>query len=524
MRRSRRSRMAAAAMTVIMIAMMTVPSLADTLAPEIPGLDKAAVTRNITGTGKGEYGTASDADESEADDEMILDDDQLLIASDSSARIGYTVDGKEKDSISFYVYRNPTTNEAITPDPAILRITQMAGEEDAGDIQVLVGVPDNPEDGLKDRIEIVPPNDCYLSKGETLEYQIRFVVSEAMAEGKESIYNDGRKHFITISWNGHEESVPVYYGIDGLYSYYSAESLYQYKGSIFTDQESGIEYRVIGHVKLNETDPSAFTIHHEFGVFADMQGTDEQGNPVPLRITRARLNPDGNFVFSNGSAEMNLQMDEDGWISIPLRMKKEVFSNWRTKAVSQNKMKLQYYLLSDLVIEYNDGYYAGGSTEPLPLVYAVSYIPTSQSGGGSSGGSGGSGGGGGSGSGTSSTGTVQGGPAVTPRVTHASSEDVGWTQKDGAWYYMDAAGKPVADWLLGPDGRWYFLAPDGVMKTGWLQLGGTWYFLNADGAMANGWVQGADGKWYYLQQDGRMAVDMTTPDGYYVDSDGVWVQ
>ena len=89
---------------------------------------------------------------------------------------------------------------------------------------------------------------------------------------------------------------------------------------------------------------------------------------------------------------------------------------------------------------------------------------------------------------------------------------------------MDAANTPVTDWLLGPDGRWYFLAPDGVMKTGWMQIGKDWYFLNADGAMANGWVQGADGKWYYLQPDGKMAVDMRTPDGYYVGPDGVWIQ
>ena len=517
MRRSKTNRLIAAAMTVIMTGMMSGPSLAGIPASGLPGLNKAAVTRNITGTAGGGLRIATD----DGGDDYLELQAKERIASASSAQIDYTVDGKAKDSISFYVCRDPLTNEAITPDPVSLRITQTAGEEDAGDIRVSVGVPDNPEDGLKDRIQIVPPADSYLSKGETLEYQIRFVVSEAMKEGKENIYNDGSKHFITISWDGQEEPVPVYYGIDGLYSYYSAESAAQYEGGIFTDQNSGTDYRIAGHVKLNETDPSTFTIRHKFGVFDDMQGMDEQGNHVPLKITRARLNPDGNFVFSDGSAEINLQTEADGWISIPLRVKKEVFSNWRTKAVRQNKMKLDYILLTDLVIEYNDGYLAGGTVKPLPLVYAVSYIPQSQPGGG---GSGGGGGGGGSGSGTSSTGTVQGGPAITPRVTHASLEDVGWVQKDGVWYYMDAANRPVTDWLLGPDGRWYFLAPDGVMKTGWLQLGGAWYFLNADGAMANGWVQGADGKWYYLQPDGRMAVDMTTPDGYYVDSDGVWVQ
>lgn len=540
MGRNRITRIIAASMTVILIFLMSVPSLANTRALDLPGLSKAAVTRDITGATGGKSGIASDADGSETDgylvpdeddmDEEILDEDLGLqagsrIASASSAEIVYTVDGKEKDSISFYVYRDPATNKAITPDPVRLRITQIAGEEDAGDIMVSVGVPENPEDGLKDRIEIIPPENRYLSNGGAIEYQIRFVVSEAMQEGKENIYNDGSRHFITISWSGGEKSVPVYYGIDGLYSAYSVESIGQYEGGIFTDEDSGVDYRIVGHIKLNETEPSSFTIRHQFGVYTDMMGADEQGNPVPLRITKARLNPDGNFVFSDGSVEITPHMDADGRMSIPLRVKKDVFSNWRTKAVRQNKMRLDFILLTDLVIEYNDGYLAGGSVKPLPLVYAVSYIPESKPGGGGSGGGGGGGGGGsGFGSGTTSTGTVQGGPAVTPRLTYAASEDVGWVFQDGAWYYMDLANQPVTDWLFGPDGRWYFLDANGVMKTGWLQLGQVWYFLNADGAMATGWVQGADGRWYYLLQDGRMGTDMTTPDGYYVDKDGVWVK
>ena len=31
-----------------------------------------------------------------------------------------------------------------------------------------------------------------------------------------------------------------------------------------------------------------------------------------------------------------------------------------------------------------------------------------------------------------------------------------------------------------------------------------------------------DGKWYYLNEDGWMLKDTTTPDGFYVDADGVW--
>ena len=57
-----------------------------------------------------------------------------------------------------------------------------------------------------------------------------------------------------------------------------------------------------------------------------------------------------------------------------------------------------------------------------------------------------------------------------------------------------------------------------------MAIDGFWYFFNADGVMATGWVLNSDGKWYYLLPDGKMAVDMTTPDGHYVDRDGIWVQ
>ena len=30
-------------------------------------------------------------------------------------------------------------------------------------------------------------------------------------------------------------------------------------------------------------------------------------------------------------------------------------------------------------------------------------------------------------------------------------------------------------------------------------------------------------KWYYLGADGKMLINTKTPDGYYVDGSGVWV-
>ena len=450
----------------------------------------------------------------------------LELASSSSARVEYTVDGKARDSISFYMERNPATNQADLPEPVVLRFEQVAGEVDFGEIRVSAGIPKSPygpSDGLNTneitRVRIEPESG-YLKAGESLEFRICFV-DQDVADGKENVNNNGKMHFLTVSGAGVEKDIPVYYGADGLYNGYSADSVGQYEGTPFKNPDTGAVYRLVGHVKLNEEDAPTLTIRHQFGVYADMTaGTDAQGTPIPLRISRLKLDPNGDFTFTNGSYERTPQMDENGMITINIKFKDEVFQKIRRQAERDKKMLLSYVLLTDLVMEYNDGYLAGGSENPLPLVYAVSYIPPSNhrpSGGGGGGGGGGSS----SGSGASVSGSVVG-PGMAPRVTNASAEDIGWVQKDGFWYYMNAVNTPVTDWLLGTDGRWYFLEAGGVMKTGWLSLGGKWYFLNGDGAMAVGWVQGADGKWYYLNQDGIMAVNTTTPDGYAVDQDGVW--
>ncbi len=50
---------------------------------------------------------------------------------------------------------------------------------------------------------------------------------------------------------------------------------------------------------------------------------------------------------------------------------------------------------------------------------------------------------------------------------------------------------------------------------------GWWYEFNDGSYVVNSWYQ-ADGNWYYFYADGYMAANTTTPDGYYVDQNGVW--
>lgn len=60
------------------------------------------------------------------------------------------------------------------------------------------------------------------------------------------------------------------------------------------------------------------------------------------------------------------------------------------------------------------------------------------------------------------------------------------------------------------------------MQTGWIQLNGYWYYLGPDGDMKTGWYNvGPSGKWYYLDvTSGALWTSTTTPDGHIVNSDG----
>ena len=115
-----------------------------------------------------------------------------------------------------------------------------------------------------------------------------------------------------------------------------------------------------------------------------------------------------------------------------------------------------------------------------------------------------------------------------------------WEKIDGVWYYFDDEGWMKTGWVK--DGKWYYLSESGAMLTGWVKDNGAWYYLNQSGAMQTGWVKDNDnwyylqdsgamqtgwmkvsGKWYYAYDSGALAINTTTPDGYYVDYNGEWV-
>ncbi len=135
---------------------------------------------------------------------------------------------------------------------------------------------------------------------------------------------------------------------------------------------------------------------------------------------------------------------------------------------------------------------------------------------------GGSGGGSYSGSGSGST-------AATGKWVQAADGIRWWYQNaDGTW--------PASEWAqLSWNGRtdWYYFDAEGYMVTGWLTDGGYRYYLHpvsdgTQGHMYTGWNL-VDGKYYYFREasggpQGSLLVSGTTPDGYQVDANGVWIQ
>ena len=83
----------------------------------------------------------------------------------------------------------------------------------------------------------------------------------------------------------------------------------------------------------------------------------------------------------------------------------------------------------------------------------------------------------------------------------------GWVQAGDKWLYY-SGGVPLKGWqrLSWSGGEnWFYFDDNGYMLTGWQKLK---------------WSGGED--WFYFDNNGAMLADTYTPDGYYVDTNGVW--
>ena len=100
----------------------------------------------------------------------------------------------------------------------------------------------------------------------------------------------------------------------------------------------------------------------------------------------------------------------------------------------------------------------------------------------------------------------------------------GWLNVDDELYYMDANGVMLKDTIT-PDGIYVNVNGEKTSYIpGWYwDPAGCWRYIQKNGYyMSNGWLQDTDGKWYYFNLGAQMETDDITPDGYYVDANGVW--
>ncbi len=120
---------------------------------------------------------------------------------------------------------------------------------------------------------------------------------------------------------------------------------------------------------------------------------------------------------------------------------------------------------------------------------------------------------------------------VGEKISDQNGEKLGWIQKDGKWWAFGSDGYLKRGWAQdNASGKWYLIDENTGMQTSWHydESDQHWYYLDpASGAMLTGW-QFINGKWYYLSKIsgavplGSMYREIRTPDGYYVDKDGVW--
>ena len=78
-------------------------------------------------------------------------------------------------------------------------------------------------------------------------------------------------------------------------------------------------------------------------------------------------------------------------------------------------------------------------------------------------------------------------------------------------------------WLKDNTGWWYCNADRSYTINNWQYINNKWYYFNGNGYMVTGWIYWKN-IWYYCGPGGDMYVNRYTPDGYYVDYNGAWVQ
>lgn len=96
----------------------------------------------------------------------------------------------------------------------------------------------------------------------------------------------------------------------------------------------------------------------------------------------------------------------------------------------------------------------------------------------------------------------------------------GWKWIADGYYYFKSSGAMQTGWYQ-ENNKWYYLAENGKMVTGLYQVYHSTYYFDGSGVMKTDWIKLGDG-WHYFDKSGAMLRNTVTPDGYYVDQEGIW--
>ncbi len=113
-------------------------------------------------------------------------------------------------------------------------------------------------------------------------------------------------------------------------------------------------------------------------------------------------------------------------------------------------------------------------------------------------------------------------------VERGTNSKSAWVNSDVWTLTADEARQLVSNsgsWQKAADNvrSWWRYNDGSYPASQWLPINGAWYYFDADGYMCTGWLN-LNGTYYYLDPaTGAMWVNQYTPDGYWVNQDGVYV-
>ena len=97
-----------------------------------------------------------------------------------------------------------------------------------------------------------------------------------------------------------------------------------------------------------------------------------------------------------------------------------------------------------------------------------------------------------------------------------------WFQQEEGWYFADKSGSVKVDEWFQVGNKWYVASGKGTILTNvFITYQDEVYHFNASGEMsANEWFE-SNGYWFYASKSGAILRNTTTPDGYYVNANGI---